>query len=165
MEKLAILPHTSLCLITRILEWVAISFSILKNYFIIIILLKPVVKYKNKSIKYCWWNFTIRTTWVSAKPLYVCLAVAQQAPLSMGFSRLEYWSGLPYPSPGNLPDPWITCTGRRTVYRWATWLVQIPKSNLWSDHWAVVAVSLAYCLCSKQFHTTLLSLSEHSSFR
>ena len=89
----------------RILEWVAISFSILKNYFIIIILLKPVVKYKNKSIKYCWWNFTIRTTWVSAKPLYVCLAVAQQAPLSMGFSRLEYWSGLPYPSPGNLPNP------------------------------------------------------------
>ena len=28
-----------------------------------------------------------------------------QAPLSMGFSRQEYWSGLPFPSPGNLPDP------------------------------------------------------------
>ena len=27
-----------------------------------------------------------------------------QAPLSMGFSRQEYWSGLPFPSPGNLPD-------------------------------------------------------------
>ena len=30
--------------------------------------------------------------------------VACQAPLSMGFSRQEYWSGLPFPSPGNLPD-------------------------------------------------------------
>ena len=31
--------------------------------------------------------------------------VAHQAPLSMGFSRLEYWSGLPFPSPGDLPNP------------------------------------------------------------
>ena len=33
--------------------------------------------------------------------------VACQAPLSMGFSRQEYWSGLPFPSPGDLPDPGI----------------------------------------------------------
>ena len=31
--------------------------------------------------------------------------VACQAPLSMGFSRQEYWSGLPFPPPGDLPDP------------------------------------------------------------
>ena len=31
--------------------------------------------------------------------------VAWQAPLSVGFSRQEYWSGLPFPSPGDLPDP------------------------------------------------------------
>ena len=31
--------------------------------------------------------------------------VVRQAPLSMGFSRQEYWSGLPFPSPGDLPDP------------------------------------------------------------
>ena len=30
--------------------------------------------------------------------------VAYQAPLSMGFSRQEYWSGLPFPSPEDLPD-------------------------------------------------------------
>ena len=30
-----------------------------------------------------------------------------QAPLSMGFSRKEYWSGLPRPPPGDLPDPGI----------------------------------------------------------
>ena len=33
--------------------------------------------------------------------------VAYQAPPSMGFSRQEYWSGLPLPSPGDLPDPGI----------------------------------------------------------
>ena len=34
-------------------------------------------------------------------------AVARQAPLSMGSSRQEYWSGLLFPSPGHLPDPGI----------------------------------------------------------
>ena len=33
--------------------------------------------------------------------------VAHQAPLSMRFSRQEYWSGLPFPSPGDLPNPGI----------------------------------------------------------
>ena len=33
--------------------------------------------------------------------------VAHQAPPSMGFSRQKYWSGLPFPSPGDLPDPGI----------------------------------------------------------
>ena len=31
-------------------------------------------------------------------------AIARQAPLSMGFFRQEYWSGLPFPSPGDLPE-------------------------------------------------------------
>ena len=31
--------------------------------------------------------------------------VALQTPLSVGFSRQEYWSGLPFPPPGDLPDP------------------------------------------------------------
>ena len=33
--------------------------------------------------------------------------VAHQAPLSMGFSRQEDWSGLPFPPPGDLPDPGV----------------------------------------------------------
>ena len=33
--------------------------------------------------------------------------VAHQAPLSMGFPRQEYWSGLPFPFPGDLPNPGI----------------------------------------------------------
>ena len=65
--------------------------------------------------------------------------VAYQAPLSMGFSRQEYWSALPFPPPGDLPDPgiipvspmspalagrffttsatWILCTGQQTRHR------------------------------------------------
>ena len=40
--------------------------------------------------------------------LFVTLwTVACQAPLSMGFSSQEYWSGLPFPFPGDLPDPGI----------------------------------------------------------
>ena len=40
--------------------------------------------------------------------LFVTLCtVARQALLSMEFSRQEYWSGLPFPSPGDLPDPGI----------------------------------------------------------
>ena len=38
------------------------------------------------------------------------LTVAHQVPLFMGFSSQEYWSGLPYPSPGDLPDPGIEPT-------------------------------------------------------
>ena len=33
--------------------------------------------------------------------------IAHQVPLSMGFSRQEYWSGLPFPSPGDFPYPGI----------------------------------------------------------
>ena len=33
--------------------------------------------------------------------------VAYQVPPSMGFSKQEYWNGLPFPSPGDLPDPGI----------------------------------------------------------
>ena len=40
----------------------------------------------------------------SCSTLVAPWAVALQAPLSMGFSRQEYWNGLPFPSPGDLPD-------------------------------------------------------------
>ena len=38
--------------------------------------------------------------------------ISHQAPLSMGFPRQEYWSVLPFPSPGDLPDPEIKPTSR-----------------------------------------------------
>ena len=54
-------------------------------------------KKKKNSTKSC---LTLETSWT----------IAHQAPLSMGFSRQEYWSDLPVPSPGYLPNPGIEST-------------------------------------------------------
>ena len=53
-----------------------------------------IVKMKVKSLSRVW---LFATPWT----------VAYQAPQSMGFFRQEYWSGLPFPSPGDLPNPGI----------------------------------------------------------
>ena len=52
--------------------------------------------------------------------LVIPWTVAQQGPLSMGFSRQEYWSGLSFPSPGDLPDPGIEGIAGRLFTIWAT---------------------------------------------
>ena len=41
------------------------------------------------------------------RPFATPWTAAYQAPPSMGFSRQEYWSGMPFPSPGDLPNPGI----------------------------------------------------------
>jgi len=46
--------------------------------------------------------------------------IACQAPLSTGCSRQEYWSGLPFPSPGDLPDPGIEPVVGRLFIDWVT---------------------------------------------
>ena len=70
----------------------------------------------------CWWK--LKPVYLTPKPNSILLAVllsnfsrvrlfatpwavAFQAPLSIGFSRQEYWSGLPCPPPGDLPHPEI----------------------------------------------------------
>ena len=79
----------------------------------------------------CIWHFA--TTWT----------VALQAALSMAFFRQEYWSGLPLPTPGNLPNPrtepvsCISCIGRQILYHCATWealqrLVPLVNSGLYN---------------------------------
>ena len=46
-------------------------------------------------------------TWPVVFDSEIPQTVACQAPLPMGFSRQEYWSGLPFPPPGDLPNPGI----------------------------------------------------------
>ena len=53
-----------------------------------------------------WWLLSHHVTCDSSTPW----TGARQAPLSMEFSRHEYWSGLPFPSPGDLPNPEIQPT-------------------------------------------------------
>ena len=50
----------------------------------------------------CWFSPSVMSN--SCNPMD-CMYVAHQVPLSMGFSRQDYWSGLPFPSPGDLPNP------------------------------------------------------------
>ena len=64
--------------------------------------------------------------------------VAGQAPLSVGFSRQEYWSGLPFPSPGNHPNPGIEprspvlqADSLSTELQEKPWLVGIPGNSMW----------------------------------
>ena len=58
-------------------------------------------------IRYCCLG-TLCVKWLSPIPPFVTpWTVACQASLFMGFSRQEYWSGLPFPSPGDLPNPGI----------------------------------------------------------
>ena len=46
--------------------------------------------------------------------------IAHQATLSLEFSRQEYWSGLPYPLPGDLPDPGMELGSSHTAGRFFT---------------------------------------------
>ena len=60
------------------------------------------------TIKYL--NFVCVSVTQSYLTLETPWTVAHQAPLSKGFSRQEYWRGLPFPSPGDLPNPGIEPT-------------------------------------------------------
>ena len=60
-------------------------------------------------------------------------AVAHQAPPSMEFSRQDYWSGLPFPSPGDLPDPGIE--PRSPALRPAALLSEPPGNPLYTNKW------------------------------
>ena len=63
---------------------------------------------KLRSDKACFQTSILKCQLLSHVQLFVTpWAVAHQAPLSMEFSRQEYWSGLPFPFPGDLPDPGI----------------------------------------------------------
>ena len=60
------------------------------------------IQYENRYYMYCEVKLLSRV-----RPFATPWTVAYQAPPSMGFSRQEYWSGLPFPSLGDLPDPGI----------------------------------------------------------
>ena len=73
--------------------------------------------------------------------------VVCQTPLSMGFSRQKYWSGLPFPSPGNVPNPGIkprspelqadalaSETIGRGIKKKKAGTHMVPGFNLWSGN-------------------------------
>ena len=57
------------------------------------------------------WDAKVKVKLLSCAQLFATLwTVDCQAPLSIEFSRQEYWSGLPFPTPGDLPNPGIEST-------------------------------------------------------
>ena len=87
------------------------------------------------SLIYSWSEVKwLSRVWLFATPW----TVAHQAPLSMGFSRQEYWSGLPLPSPGDLSDPGIK---PRSPVLQAEALTSEPpgrlQSTLRTTHWVL----------------------------
>ena len=77
--------------------------------------------------------------------------VAHQAPLSMGFSRQEYWSGLPFPSSGDLPYPGIE---PRSPALQADTLTSEPPGK-YTYYLKTVMIQLEYFAC-KQISKTIL---------
>ena len=80
--------------------------------------------------------------------------IARQASLSMGFSRQKYWSGLPFPSPGDLPNPGIEPTSLmspalagRFFTTSATWEPQSASQSVVTDslrpHWLACQAPLS----------------------
>ena len=117
----------------RIPEWVAISFS---RLIFLTQALNPMSSAlaggffttKPPGKPNVWWSEVkwLSHVWLFATPW----TAAYQAPPSMGFSRQEYWSGLPFPSPGDLPNPGIE---PRSPALWADTLPSKPpgKPNVW----------------------------------
>ena len=91
---------------------------------------------------------------LSCVQLFVTLwALALQASLSMEFSWQVYWSGLPFPSPGNLPNPGIKSTSPE---RQTDSLLSDPPGEpfLKVDY----RLKIALCMCQSQIFTTKLSV-------
>ena len=75
-------------------------------------------------------------------------SVAFQAPRSMTFPRQEYWSGLPFPSPGDLPDRGIKLTSSALAGRFFTWAIRtahMVELNLVNCQWLFIAVTFKLC--------------------
>ena len=81
--------------------------------------------------------------------------IAQQAPLSMRFPRQEYWSGLPFSSPGNPPDPGMESTSFASpeladiLYHWATGEILCATREVLMHEYK------AWYLCSYLFRLSL----------
>ena len=66
---------------------------------------------------------------VAQSCLTLCDSMGHQAPLSVGFSRQEYWSGLPFPTPRDLPNPGIKLMSLASLALAAESLLLMPPGK------------------------------------
>ena len=115
----------------RILEWVAISFS------------------RGSSWLRDWTCVSCIFPTLSSVQLLSCVqlfatpwTVSHQAPLSVGFSRQEYWNGKPFPSPGNLPNPGIEPESPALVSGFFTVWATRKEKAIGMKHWLLFVQGL-----------------------
>ena len=103
---------------------------------------------------------------LSSIPLFATLkTIAHQASLSMGFPRQEYWNGLPFPSPGDFPDPGSELTSPALANRF--FITEPPEKSIYihiynnitfsrklktkPDSWQHLTSTNIYCLAKSPF--------------
>ena len=84
-----------------------------------------------KKKKLLWKSLCMCAQLLNCVLLFVTPRTVAFQTLSVGFSRQEYWGGLPFPLPGDLPNPgieraslYIFCIDRRVLYHCTTWEAQ-----------------------------------------
>ena len=113
-----------------------------------------------------YWSFTFRIVHVLSLShvwLFVTLwTVACQAPLSVGFPRQEYWSGLPFPSPGDFSQSrdhtWVSCIAGGFFTIWATSASVLPMNT---QGWFPLGLTNLISLLSKGLSRVFSSYSSH----
>ena len=73
-----------------------------------------------RDLLFLWWWFSC---WVMSNSVATPWTIACQSPLNMGFPKQEYWSGLTFPSSGDLSHPrdriCVSCINRHILFHWA----------------------------------------------
>ena len=86
--------------------------------------------------------------------------VAHQAPLSMGFSRQEYWTGLPFPSPGDLHDPGNLCLLASNALAGRFFTIEPPGTSLSFSVWCcLIKLFLSDSISAMSFLSILTCLA------
>ena len=102
-------------------------------------------KLKSSLLKFCWSLGGLVAQ--SCPTLVTPWTIVCQAPLSMGFPRLGYWSGLPFPFPGDLSNPGIKPMSPTLADRFYT--TEPPGKPIWHNtYWYLFYTKLLTCLCN-----------------
>ena len=117
-----------------------------------------------------WKRFWMLSHSVVSDSVTFC-TLACQAPLSMGFSRQEYWNGLLFPSPRDLPDPGSLLCLLHCVqiffYHWATgeWVKLEPNDCLWRNKNINKKTEryCIWCVCQNRKILTMAWLNKNTS--
>ena len=94
------------------------------------------------------WDVTVVQSLSHVQLLATPCTVAHQAALSMGFPRQEYWSGLPFPSPGALPNPGIEPASLALAGGCCTTEPPGKPQHPWARSWLKVISQSPKCNCN-----------------